>query len=222
VGALYTVTTAEWQAINQRTSDVLQLQQLAQTVEQYIPTYPALLAASTQWQSQTLPGLVQQSVQVGVVSADIAAALQTLQQSTAGLSPADPLPPTAQFIYSVKFGAIADQAGLAQTALQALSPGIDAFVTQNLQANADLVQLEQNVGTIVADVVGPLGTLNTGLDALANGWSALITQLQALSAPTARVTTDMLLQADIGAGLAQWTALNDSAVAFDSQVSTQT
>lgn len=219
VGALYTITPAGWQAINQRVADVIQLQQIPQVVDQYVPNYTALLAACQQWQTATEAGVIGQSAYVGLLAADMVAALQQLQQSVDALAVGDPLTPTDAFIYKVKFGAAAEQATQAQAKLTALAPGVANFVTQNQQANADLQTLEQQGGSGIADAVGPLNTLGTALQGLQAGWSSLITQLQDLSA-NAPTTNTQELRTDVTSGLAAWTALQQSAAAFAAQANT--
>jgi len=222
VGALYSISSAEWEAINQRAAVVVESKAIAAEVVQYIPSYPTLLPTCVEWQSQTYQSLIAQAVLVGTFATSMLEALSQIRKSVDASADADPLDAGQKFLIRVKFEAIADQAGTVDTGVVALTPDVQAFVSENQKADASLQQIASSLPTGWGAIVGPIGRLSDGFAAVQHGWSGLATQLQALSRGQADSSTAGQVRAAVDAAVPAWTALCQSAVAFDSQATNPT
>ena len=56
VGTLYQISADQWTNINDQVAVVVEAQQIARLVTEYIPNFPTLLPVCVKWQSQTYQG----------------------------------------------------------------------------------------------------------------------------------------------------------------------
>jgi hypothetical protein len=221
VGNLYTIPQSDWIAINGRVAVVIEAQGIANLVSQYVPNYSRLLAACQQWKSQTLPGLVSQSVETSLFSNQAASILKKLETELQPLKPSDPLPDSIKFIFSVEFAALQQNAGNLSTASSKLSPQIATFVAENHAADAALEHVISSLGPGWEGVEGPIALLEQAMSDVANGWSAVQDAFGTAASSQADLTTAALLALDVGTAIKSWYAVAATAVAFDSHVTSQ-
>lgn len=222
VGALYEISSDEWQAINDQSAVVVDAQQIAQVIVQVIPNYPTLLPVCSKWQTQTYQSVVAQAGLVGTFGSTVAAGLGQIRASLASVGDADPLAEGQQFICKVQFESFATHAGTVESSVAALAPDIAAFVRENQTADVSLAKLASSLPPQWQSVAGPISDLQSGFAAVQDGWSSISAQLQALAAGTVSFTTGGQARAAIDAAVPAWNALNASAVAFDQHATNPT
>lgn len=222
VGSLYTISAAEWAAINQQAAAVVSAQVIAEIVSSVIPNYPALLQVSSLWQTQTRAGLVAQAALVGIFAADVPPTLKQIQQATAGLADTAVLTPNQQFLWRLNFQALADHANTVLQSVTALAPSLSSFVAQSQQADTVLQRLSSQLPPDWQSIAGPLGLLTSGLAVLQGGWSTIAAQLQALSSGQVVFGTAGQVRAAVAEALPAWSALQTSAAGLDQNVAAGT
>jgi hypothetical protein len=201
---------------------VIEAQGIANLVSQYVPNYSRLLAVCQQWNSQTLPGLVSQSVETNLFANQAASILTRLGTELQPLKPSDPLPDSIGFIFRVEFAALQQSAGKLSAASSQLGPQIGSFVAENRAADAALEHVISPLGPGWEGVEGPIASLEQAMQDVANGWSAVQTAFGAAASSQADLTTAALLALDVQTAIKSWNAVAATAVAFDSHVTSQT
>jgi hypothetical protein len=73
-----------------------------------------------------------------------------------------------------------------------------------------------------AGIAGPIATLEGAMTDVQSGWNAVQAAFGSAAASQADLTTAELLGADVQAAVNSWNAVASNAVAFDSQVTSQT
>jgi hypothetical protein len=215
VGTLYQISAEQWTAINQQVAVVVEAQQIAQIITQLIPNYPTLLPVCTKWRSQTYQSLIAQAVLVGTFAAGVPVVLSKIKQDTASMAEAEVPSPNQQFLWRVQFEAFANHAGAVETSVALLAPDIAAFVAQNQTADATLEQIADSLPPEFRSIAGPIANLDSGFAAVQGGWTSISSQLQALASGEVSFTTVGQVRAAAAAAIPAWTALNQSAIAFD-------
>jgi hypothetical protein len=215
VGSLYQIGADQWTAINDQVAVVVEAQQIAGVIVKLIPNYPALLPVCVKWQSQTYGSLIAQAVLVGTFAASVPGVLSKIQEDTVSMADTDPLSPSQQFLWRVQFEAFANHASIVETSVAALAPDIAAFVTQNQTADTALEQIASSLPPDWQSIAGPLAGLESGFAAMQGGWSGISSQLQALASGQVNFTTAGQVRAAVAVAIPAWTALNQSAIAFD-------
>lgn len=218
-GALYAIDGQQWADIDQRVDSVIDAQQIADEIGQYVPNYTQLLSACEAWRSTTFPGLISQAALVAQLAVQSAGVLQQLAGDLTGLQPDDPVPSSVSFIITVQFGALAETAGKILGGVDGLTPQVDDFVAQNRTADAALAKIVASMPPGWGTLAGPLDALNGALSAVQGDWTAIDQQLTALSSGQITVTTAALLSSDITGAIDAWNALGRSATAFQSVAS---
>lgn len=221
VGTLYAVSRSDWVAINDRIAMVFEVQRLASLITRYLPNYPDLLKACQEWKSTTLPALIAQAVQANLFATHAAETLTNLSGQLASLKPSDSLPQAVRFIFHVQFEALQQDAGKQSQAADQLTPQINNFVSQNRTTDAALLKVSQNLGPGWTEIVGPIRALESAMSDVQNGWSAVQTAFGSAAASEPTLTTAELLGLDVQAAIKSWNAVASDALAFDSQVTSQ-
>jgi len=215
VGALYQIGSDQWSAINAQAAVVVEAKQIAEVIVRLIPNYPTLLPVCAKWQSQTYQSLLAQAVLVGTFAAGVPAGLSKIQQDTTGMADTDMPTPSQLFLWRAQFEAFANHAGAIETSAAALSPDIAAFVAENQTADVTLERIASELPPGWQSIAGPLATLDSGFAAVRDGWSDISTQLQALASGELSFSTVGEVRSAVAAAIPAWTALNQSAIAFD-------
>jgi hypothetical protein len=222
VGALYEIGANQWTAINDQAGVVVEAQQIAQWVVQVIPNYRSLLPACVKWRSETYQSLLAQAVLVGMFAAGVPGGLSKIQQDIASMADADPLSRSQQFVWRVQFKAFANHAGAVEKSVAALAPDIADFVAENQTADVALEKIASSLPPEWRSIAGPLADLTSGFAAMQGGWTAISSQLQALASGESRFVTAGQARAAVAAAIPAWTALNQSAIAFDQHATNPT
>jgi hypothetical protein len=222
VGSLYTIPQSDWVAINGRVAVVIEAAGIADQVSQYVPNYDRLLAACQQWKSQTLPGLVTQSVEANLFASQAASILTKLETELQPLKPSDPLPDSIRFIFRVEFAALQQNAGKLSATSSQLSPQIGSFVAENRAADAALERVISSLGPGWEGVEGPIVSLEQAMSDVANGWTVVQSAFGIAASSQADLTTAALLDLDVQTAINSWNAVASTAAAFDSHVTSQT
>jgi hypothetical protein len=215
VGTLYQISAQQWTAINKQVAAVVEAQPIGRFIAEIIPNYPTLLPVCIKWQSQTYQSLIAHAVLVGIFAAGVPGVLSRMQQDTAAMADADAPSPNQQFLWRVQFEAFANHAGAVETSVAALTPDIAAFVAENQAADVTLEQIANSLPPEWQSIAGPISDLDNGFAAVRGGWSGISQQLQALAAGHVAFNTVGEVRAAVATATPAWTALNQSATAFD-------
>lgn len=218
IGSVFSIPANDWTAMNARAAVVVADQNIAPEISQYIPNYPALLAACQQWPAQTFPGILAQAYETSVFASQAAKTLGELATDLAPLKPSDPLPQPITFIFTVQFAALRDSAGSQQTNAATLTNVFSAFVTENATADQALAAIANQLGPEWQSIAGPTGSLDAAMQAVQSGWGALATAFGAAASSQPTLTTAALLALDLQSVIASWTALSTEATSFISMV----
>jgi hypothetical protein len=207
----YAVPAADWTVIDDRVAITIEMQNVAQEIEKYIPNYPDLLEVCRTWQSATWSGLIAQAVNTGLFATKATGVLGQLSSDLSGLKPGDPVPASITFIVEVQFQALARTAGEQGTTASGLAGAIGTFVTANRVADASLEKLPLDGWGPIA---GPIDSLDKATADLQTGWGAIASQLQAFATGQLKITTAGLLASNLGTAVTSWKTLAQAAGAF--------
>jgi hypothetical protein len=222
IGSIYTVPQSDWGAINNRVALAIEVEEVADEVTKYIPNYASLLAACQQWKSQTVPGLISQSVQTSLFATQAAGILTKLATELQPLKANDPLPDSIGFIFRVEFAALQQNAGKLSAASDQITPQINNFVTQNRATDVSLEKIIGALGPGWEGIDGPITSLENAMSDVTNGWSAVQAAFGVAASQQPDLTTAALLALNVQVTINSWNALATTAAAFDSHVTTQT
>jgi hypothetical protein len=212
----YLVAQSDWIAIDNRVTLVIEMQQIATVIKQYIPNYPDLLDVCTAWRETTFPDLIAQAVTTNLFATNAAQTLERLSAELAGLTPTDPVPDPVRSIIRVQVKALAQSAGQQAAASAGLQQPIAAFVSANRATDAALRETPLDGWSSVA---GSISSVEGAMANVQQSWASISTRLAAASGDQVQVTATDLLSIDFQAAIAGWTALGNAAAAFDSMVS---
>ncbi|HEY5820511.1 MAG TPA: hypothetical protein VIT20_00955 [Propionibacteriaceae bacterium] len=212
VGALFTVSAADWAAIDQRVQAVVRLSGIAGQVSQYLPQFEALVRVCEVWRDHTSSAIKSAAGALVAYCDQALVDFGTLQSELAG----GPLTPTLQ-----------GQVVATVTALSTRTSVLDQQFKVVADAVADFVQVNQGVDAAVDAFVARLGPQwrsilpqATRVDAVAGHvrgiWAALSADLGALVSEPIDVTQQFIATLEIKEALLAWAQLRTEAAAFSS------
>jgi hypothetical protein len=219
VAKLFTVPEAHWTAIDKRVGLAIRVEAIGAEMQKTMPSYPALLGTSYRWKSSTFPGVVSQSAAVSHYAADQIQAFSLLRDEIAALPPSTQVVP-APLAYLAREAlrrlheATAVQAGTAA----ALSKPIDDFRIVNDAVDTDIARMPIRSWPSVA---AQTHAVAQGISHVEGTWSALVTDLQAMTNDGVAITMPFLMGLEIDVALASWRRIRTESTAFGSMAAGQ-
>ncbi len=209
-GALFTVSDADWAAIDQRVASAIQFSEIAGTVSQYLPGFEALVSACRAWRAHTL---VEIKLAAGLLVGYCGDAGREFDDLRAALAGGDLTPALQRRVVDTV------------TALSVRTTALNQQFHLVAGAVADFVEINQTVDGQVDKFVARLGTdwksilpethrIDAASGRVRGIWQALSADLSALVSGQIEVNKAFVASLQIDQALLGWTNLQAEARAF--------
>lgn len=220
VGDLFTISSTDWTAINQRVGSVLAAQKIAAIIASDLPGYPALLASSKLWTQSTFNDLINQSNALVSYSDTAITDFTALNDKVKAIT-GDSVPEAIQQETKDLLNKLnTDTAPLIVTS-DKLSKEVLDFLNNNKIVDGQIAENKETLGTFWA----PLGEIITALETasghVTGAWRAINDDLKIASSSTVSVTFPFLESLQLDVAIASWAVLKEEASVFPSMVDGQ-
>lgn len=214
---LYTISVADWEAIDKRVNNVFRLRNIENVVSRTIPGYPDLLASSELWVDYTFNSLIVQSAEV-VSYAERAIADFTALNNAVQTIQGDVIPPAIQNQTRTVLSSLSDSTSRITQEVYGSSAQVTNFMQDNQVVDAEMAQNSgalgifwEPLGKIITDVEHATGKVN-------GAWKAVGDDIGIAVSKDIHVDMPFIMSLDIDASIVLWTEIAKEAKAFPKQV----
>ena len=222
VSQLFTIPAADWTVINKRVGLAIATSQIGSTIAADLPAYPAVLAGSLLWKSDTFNGLIKQSQLLCSYCTTAMDNFKNLENKvkpfiSTGTEPGEVLKlQTAALLQQLS----TDTAPLA-AAFQALSGQVLAFLNNNKAIDAQIFANKEKLGSFWQPVGDYISTLEQSAGLVTGEWQAIMQDLTHTLVSPIDVTLPFIEALNIDAAIVCWQNVQNEAGAFPRMVADQ-
>ena len=222
VSRLFTIPAIDWTVINKRVGLVIDTSRIGSTIAAVLPAYPALLADSLLWKSETFQGLINKSELLCSYSAGAITSFSNLNNKVKQVidTGADLNEELKSETAAVLQQLSTDTAPLA-AAFQTLSGEVLAFLDNNKAIDAQIASNKSKLGSFWQPVGEVITNLEQAAGLVTGEWQAILDDLVNARVSPVDITLPYIESLNIDAAIVCWTNVQSEAAAFPQIVAGQ-
>jgi hypothetical protein len=214
MGSLFSVPESSWTQISKRVGLAILTKDIADAVAQYLPDFPALVAASQVWKDETFPDMVAKSKALSDYCLEAVRGFEGVRKDIAGLDPNKPLPDPIRRQAQAVFDALDRSTSALNVAFTHLAERIMTFTTLNNVVDAKILSYRKRLGDQWAELTKDTQAVDDAVGLVLGVWSAITDDLNAVATGKISITTSFLLGLDIEFAIRSWNDLKEQTKAF--------
>jgi len=214
LGSLFTIPANDWTAVNQRVGLTYLAHDVAPTIAQYLPSYPALDAACATWRDATFGALVTESGALAQYALSAETSFTGIQAAIAKLPPNQKLSPATLDQARSAIGTLAASTATLSTTFGGLRDDVLAFTSANAATDAQIDAYVRTLGPEWTALTAQTDALDRAAGLVLGTWQAMTHDLAAIAGDQIQITTQLLLSLEIASALLAWQNLQAEAAAF--------
>ena len=209
-GALFTVSNADWTAIDQRVASAIQFSDIAGTVSQYLPGFEALVRACRAWRDHTF-------VEIGLAAECLVGYCGDAVREFGGLRAAlagGDLTPALQHQVVDTVTALSVRTTTLNQQFHLVAGAVADFMEINQTVDRQVDKFVAQLGTDWKSILPATGRVDAASGRVRGIWQALSADLNALVSGQIEVDKAFVASLQIDQALLGWTDLQAEAEAF--------